>query len=42
VAEDRLIRDAGAPAERVMAEVMALELDGLVERHPGGLLGLSG
>ena len=42
VAEDRLIRDLGLPAERVMAEIMALELEGRVDRRAGGLLGLSG
>ena len=42
VAEDQVIRDAGAPAERVLPEIMALELEGRIERRPGGLLALSG
>ena len=42
VAEDQVIRDAGLPAERVLPEVLALELEGLVERRPGGLLALAG
>ena len=41
VAEDQLIRDSGEPAERVLPEILALELEGRVERHPGGLLTLA-
>lgn len=40
-AEDQVIRDSGAPAERVLPELLALELEGLVERRPGGLLALA-
>ena len=38
VAEDQVIRDSGAPAERVLPEILTLELEGRIERHPGGLL----
>ena len=42
VAEDQLIRDAGHPPDRVLCEIMALELEGAIERRAGGLLALSG
>lgn len=37
-AEDMLIRDLGRPAADVAAEIVALELDGRVARHAGGML----
>ena len=41
VAEDQVIRDVGLPAEAVLPTIMAMELDGMVERRPGGLLALA-
>jgi DNA processing protein len=38
LAEDQLIRDLAAPSAVVAPELVALELDGQVLRHPGGLL----
>ncbi len=38
LAEDQLIRDLGMPAGRVGPELVALELDGKIERRAGGLL----
>ena len=38
VAEDQVIRDTGLPPDRVLPEILALELDGRIDRHPGGLL----
>ncbi|NNE89424.1 MAG: DNA-protecting protein DprA [Silicimonas sp.] len=38
IAEDQLIRDLGAPASTVSPEISALELDGKIQRQPGGLL----
>jgi DNA processing protein len=38
VAEDQLIRDLGLPAGTVAPEIVALELDGRIERRAGGLL----
>ncbi|SPH24979.1 DNA processing protein DprA [Defluviimonas aquaemixtae] len=38
VAEDQLIRDLALPAASVAEELIALELDGRVQRQPGGLL----
>jgi DNA processing protein len=38
VAEDMLIRDLDRPAAEVMRGLVGLELDGHVQRHPGGLL----
>ncbi|RPE67057.1 DNA protecting protein DprA [Pacificibacter maritimus] len=38
VPEDQLIRDIGARADHVSAEIMALELDGQILRKAGGLL----
>lgn len=37
--EDQLIRDTGQPADAVSAALVALELNGQIERQPGGLLG---
>ncbi|MEO0750931.1 MAG: DNA-processing protein DprA [Pseudomonadota bacterium] len=38
VAEDQLIRDLGASASLVVPTLTDLEVDGKIERHPGGLL----
>ncbi len=38
VAEDQLIRDLAAPAAQVLGAIVALELEGVLHRHPGGLL----
>ena len=38
LAEDQLIRDLGRPAGAVGAALAALEIDGRIERQPGGLL----
>ena len=38
MAEDHLIRDLGRPVEAVLPEILALELDGRIERRPGGYL----
>ncbi len=38
LAEDQLIRDLGLPAGTVAPEIVALELDGRIERRAGGLL----
>ena len=38
VAEDQLIRDIGHSAATVSQALVALELDGAVRRHPGGLV----
>ncbi len=40
VAEDQLIRDLGLPAQKVAAELLTLELEGMIERRAGGLLAL--
>jgi DNA processing protein len=40
--EDILIRDTGLPAKSVSAHLLALELDGRILRHPGGMLALAG
>jgi len=42
IAEDILIRDIGLPAHSVSQHLLALELDGKIERHPGGMLALAG
>ena len=42
LAEDQLIRDLPFPAERVLPEILMLELDGRLERRPGGFLALAG
>jgi len=38
VAEDQLIRDLAVPAAMVAPELVALELEGLIQRQSGGLL----
>ncbi len=38
LAEDQLIRDLGLPAAEVSAALLSLELEGRVQRLPGGLL----
>jgi DNA processing protein len=38
LAEDQLIRDLALPPARIAPELLALELDGRIERQPGGLL----
>ena len=38
IAEDQLIRDLRQPAAAVAPELLRLELDGRIERRPGGLL----
>ncbi len=38
VSEDQLLRDIGAPAPDAAATLAALELEGEVERQPGGLI----
>ncbi|MGI1660778.1 DNA-processing protein DprA [Palleronia sp. KMU-117] len=38
LAEDQLIRDLGRPASAVTPELVTLELEGRIERQPGGLL----
>ncbi|MFQ6549155.1 DNA-processing protein DprA [Aestuariibius sp. 2305UL40-4] len=38
VAEDQLIRDLSGPAQEVTPALVDLELDGKIQRHPGGLL----
>lgn len=40
VAEDQLLRDLGLPPHAVAEMLLALELDGRLERRPGGLLAL--
>lgn len=42
VSEDIVIRDSGLPAKTVSQYLMDLELQGRIERHPGGLLALAG
>jgi DNA processing protein len=41
VTEDIVIRDSGLPARTVSQHLMDLELQGRIERHPGGLLALA-
>ncbi|MFQ6553842.1 DNA-processing protein DprA [Aestuariibius insulae] len=38
MAEDQLIRDLAGPSETITPALLDLELDGKVQRHPGGLL----
>jgi DNA processing protein len=38
LAEDQLIRDLGVTPAEAAAELLTLELDGVIERQPGGLL----
>ena len=42
VAEDALIRDTGLPARDVSQHLLSLELEGKIERQPGGMLALAG
>lgn len=42
VAEDQLIRDLALPAAAIAPELVALELDGRIERQAGGLLTRAG
>lgn len=42
LAEDQLIRDLALPAARVAPELLTLELEGRIERRPGGLLTRTG
>jgi DNA processing protein len=42
IAEDQMLRDLGLPPQSVAEELLALELEGRVERRPGGLLALTG
>lgn len=42
LAEDQLIRDLSMPAADVAPELLALELEGRIERRPGGLLTRTG
>ena len=39
--EDQLIRDLGVPTQKVTAEIVTLELEGRVQRQPGGKLSLA-
>ncbi len=41
IAEDQLIRDIAATAEQIGPALLDLELDGRVQRQPGGLLSLT-
>ncbi len=41
VAEDQLLRDLALPSQQVAGELLDLEMEGLVQRQPGGLLALS-
>ena len=41
VTEDIVIRDSGLPARSVSQHLMDLELQGRIERHPGGLLAIA-
>ena len=38
VSEDQLIRDLNATAKQVSPEIVVLELEGRIQRHPGGLI----
>jgi DNA processing protein len=38
MAEDQLIRDLALPAGEVTPELVTLELDGKIQRAPGGML----
>ncbi|MEM6371942.1 MAG: DNA-processing protein DprA [Pseudomonadota bacterium] len=42
LAEDQLIRDLGAPSSQVSPVLVELELDGSIDRAPGGLLTRTG
>ncbi len=41
LAEDQLIRDLDLPPARLAPEILMLELEGRIQRHPGGLLALA-
>ncbi|HKL65465.1 MAG TPA: DNA-processing protein DprA [Roseovarius sp.] len=41
LAEDQLIRDLASPAQAITPALVALELDGRITRHPGGLVSLA-
>ncbi|MDV7141936.1 DNA-processing protein DprA [Tropicimonas sp. TH_r6] len=41
VAEDQLLRDLALPSQKVAGELLELEMEGAVQRQPGGLLALS-
>ncbi|WP_370737880.1 DNA-processing protein DprA [Aquimixticola soesokkakensis] len=41
LAEDQLIRDLALPAEAIAPQLLALELEGRIARHSGGLLALA-
>lgn len=41
IAEDSLIRDVGRPTSEITPHLTALELDGKIRRHPGGMLALA-
>lgn len=41
MAEDQLIRDLGTSAARLAPELLALEIEGIVQRQPGGLIALA-
>lgn len=41
VSEDLLIRQLARPVAAVAPEILMLELEGLIQRHPGGFLSLS-
>ena len=41
IAEDRLIRDIGASAARLSPVLVALEVEGCIQRAPGGLISLA-
>ena len=39
---DDIVRDSGAPTGEVLTVLLELELAGVIERHPGGRVALSG
>lgn len=41
VAEDSLIRNVGLPAAEITPHLTTLELEGKIQRHPGGMLALA-
>ncbi len=41
IAEDQLIRDIGARPAEIAPAILDLELDGSVQRQPGGMLARS-
>lgn len=41
IAEDQLLRDLSLPAQAVAGQLLDLEMEGRVQRQPGGLLALS-